>query len=263
MARTINRALGLTLALTSTLLTTACAVAPPRFEPAPTDPLVEARIQQMSPMAGLDTGGAIYQGELPPTIAPVDKKTDDLGDIRFLNTKQAVASFGEQRIRQHVVKDVKLCARVELQKIFLAKRRQSADHAEAYFKKVHDWRKGAEKFSYAGQIGGNILGGLEYGPAYAGMYFLGSLVPGMANQATYGLVLDENDVAMAEHLADKRDWYGDLDLWLDSMHEWCPAFMGWVENHGQIVSTTYSSSYTPYAPAAPRSHRPTKPTEMF
>jgi hypothetical protein len=246
---TMIQRLGAGVVLVFTMLTAGCATTPPRYTPAPPDPVIEARIAQLSPMADLGTGTLIYQGPLPPNLAPVTLKTDALGDTTFLSTPQAVAQFGETRVRQHVVKDIKLCARVELRRLFLAERRRQTDNAEEYFNEVRAWRKKAEMVPYAGYAAGAAQAWRAFGQDYGMTYLLGTLVPGVTNQAIYSVTLDENDVNIALNLADKRQWFGDVDLWLDSMDQWCPAFMTWVSANGTVVDVSQVTTTT--VPAQP------------
>ncbi len=235
MVRLQFRALGLVLALTTVGLMSACASGPETFKGAAPDPVAEAQYHQLSPTANLDTHDLTYRGTLPPNLAPVAEKTNDLGDPVFLSTQNAVKQYGDQRVRQLVVQDVKLCGRAGIQQLALNDLRRQADAVEASRKNVRNKRNGILLGAAASEIGGNVLAGIKFGAPYGGVYALGSLIPSLANQYVYKMVLDQGDMEAGLWLAQSRFWYNQNEFWLESMNDWCPAFMNWVQQNGQIV----------------------------
>ncbi|HEX5774966.1 MAG TPA: hypothetical protein VFY28_03350 [Candidatus Paceibacterota bacterium] len=228
-----------------------CATAP-RYEAPPIPAQEQARIKQVSPMADLDTRGMVYQGPLPPTLAPLEVKTNELGDPMFVVTSAATKKFGEEYVRGHVPKNVKMCARVELQKIYLADLRRQTNAVESYSNKIESQRPWMEGLAYGGYAAGAISAWSAFGQDYGVTYALGTLFPGVANQAIYGQVLDRSDMQVALSLAQSRYWYSQNDFWLDSMGEWCPSFVNWVATNGQIVRASAT-----VAPAAAQASGPT------
>lgn len=217
------------------LLGAACATSAPKFVPPTPDPVAEQRVEQISPFANLDVNGLAYVGQLPETLAPLTPQTDALGDITYVDTASAVARFGERRVREHVVKNVRLCARVEIQKHRLNFLRRYGDSVEQYNADTTAHRRQLEALPYAGYVAGAASAWSSFGQDYGVTYILGNLIPGVTNQAIYGQVLDRSDVQAGYQLAQGRYFESQNDFWLDSMGEWCPAFIDWVAANGQIV----------------------------
>lgn len=209
---------------------------PSPYKPAPPDPALQARVQAVSPMAHLSTNNLTYRGELPPYITTLSEaKTDPLGDVPYYETADVVERMGEKRVRRHVVKLARVCARVELQKIALVELRRQTDAAEASQARAYRDQKTAVGIGSGSLIGGGISAWSSFGRDYGITYLLGGVFPGLANNYAFMRSLDQNDVNIALNLAQGRFWYAQNDIWLESMGAYCPTLITWLTNHGEIV----------------------------
>ncbi|MBP6860009.1 MAG: hypothetical protein KBC38_00390 [Candidatus Pacebacteria bacterium] len=195
----------------------------------------EARVQNASIHANLDGRGMYYEGNLPPNIAPLTEKTDDLGRQTFLSTRYAIEQFGERDLRYHIPQVVRACGRIELQRLWLAELRRQADHIEAFQLKAKSQRDTSNIVTIGSVVAGGIQAWSAFGADYGATYLLGSVIPSLSNQMMYNTMLDGYDMQNSMWLAMSRFWFAQNDIWLDAMGEWCPSFVGYVEANGRLV----------------------------
>jgi hypothetical protein len=234
------------IALTAMVL--AGCVSSSEVPPPPASPRPEMPTMQDGGAVPMPQAAAVrnptYDGQLPPNlVVEGPNRQNDLGETRLMDTRAAVAQYGETRVRRAVVRNVRICYKVEMQKWALAR-------AVQLTKWVKEQNANTRTNVQIGQGAKGLLAlgsagyGFTFGNAY-GILNMFSAAQSIADTYTYNQVLGMNDRMVELNLVLVDLYLGNTDLWLESLGEWCPHFMAWVQKFGRIVSetTTETISY--------------------
>ncbi len=212
-----------------------------------------AAYAQSEPAAPPAAPQATAQAPLPPGIPPniLGGGIDALGRPNFIDSRVAIAQFGEAAVRQAVTSNISSCNRIAATKITRGELDTSlaALNAEAA-------REPGRQRNWS--IGRAILGLGQAALAFT-----------IGNDPTYGLMVA---LGQAQTTGDRVEYARLMRLWMAYMHhygqeirqhsviqdiyidilgdEWCPAFMTWIERYG-VTTTSVTTSYTPAAGATP------------